>query len=343
MENFKLVVAGCGAMSDVWIQAATKLPGLSIVGLMDINPDAARRKAEKYALNVGTFSALSTAIQKTGANLVFDVTIPDAHESIAVQAMTLGCDVLGEKPLAGSVESARRIVETSRATGRTHAVMQNRRWIPQIVALRNFIRDGQLGELQELHADMFVGPHFGGFREEMMFPLLLDMSIHTFDEARFLSDADPLSVYCHSFNPKRSWFRHDASAVCIFEMSDGLVFTYRGSWCAEGLPADWNGEWRAIGSNGTAKWDGKASLQAQIRKPDGKPGFFAEMQDVQIPVVDSPGNGHLALIEDYLKCLRSGRSPQTICTDNIKSLAMVDGAVQSARHGLKASLVDMGA
>ena len=52
---------------------------------------------------------------------------------------------------------------------------------------------------------------------------------------RLLTAADPVSVYCHEWNPAGSWYDHDASAVAFFEMSDGLVYTYRGSWCAEGL------------------------------------------------------------------------------------------------------------
>ena len=38
-------------------------------------------------------------------------------------------------------------------------------------------------------------------------PLLLDMAIHTFDQARFITGADALSVYCHEFNPAGSWYR----------------------------------------------------------------------------------------------------------------------------------------
>ena len=32
-------------------------------------------------------------------------------------------------------------------------------------------------------------------------PLVLDMAIHTFDQARFITGANPISVYCHEFNP----------------------------------------------------------------------------------------------------------------------------------------------
>jgi predicted dehydrogenase len=44
---------------------------------------------------------------------------------------------------------------------------------------------------------------------------------------------------------------------------------------------------------------------------------------------------HEALIFDFLDCLATGRTPQTICTDNIKSLAMVEAAVESAKSEKK--------
>jgi predicted dehydrogenase len=337
-QSFNVVVVGCGAMANAWIDTALKSPGVTVVGLVDVRRAAAEAKAEKYELPKSVvFDTLAEAIKQTGANLVFDVTIPDAHEAVVTEALKLGCDVLGEKPLAATLPAARRMVDAARRTGRTYAVMQNRRWTPEIIAFRNVLHGGRLGALEELHADMFVGPHFGGFREEMKFPLLLDMAIHTFDEARFLSGADPVSVYCHSYNPRRSWYGHDASAICVFELSDGMVFTYRGSWCAEGLPADWNGEWRAIGSRGTATWDGKATLKAQAVKDESSKDFFRPVEDVPVPVepLGEDGGGHAGLIRDYFACLRAGRTPATVCTDNIKSLAMVEAAVESAKSGKK--------
>jgi predicted dehydrogenase len=44
-------------------------------------------------------------------------------------------------------------------------------------------------------------------------------------------------------------------------------------------------------------------------------------------------DGHAGLLRDFVDCLRSGRTPETICTDNIRSLAMVFGAIRSAETG----------
>ena len=61
------------------------------------------------------------------------------------------------------------------------------------------------------------------------------MAIHTFDAARFLAGADPVSVICHEWNPPGSWYDHDASAVAVFELSGGILYTVFQAGCAGAL------------------------------------------------------------------------------------------------------------
>ncbi len=180
-----------------------------------------------------------------------------------MEALEQGCHVLGEKPLADSMDKARKMVEASERAGRIYAVIQNRRYDPNIRRLRRFLKAGEIGPITTVNSDFYIGAHFGGFRDHMAHVLLLDMAIHTFDAARLLTGADPLSVYCLEWNPAGSWYDRDASAVAMFEMTGGTVYTYRGSWCAEGLPTSWESEWRIIGARGTAQWDGRDGIAAQ--------------------------------------------------------------------------------
>jgi predicted dehydrogenase len=322
-------------MANAWVEAALKMGDMAIVGLVDVRRSAAEKMADRHTLPQHlVYDSLSDAISSGKANLVFDVTVPDAHEKVVTEALAAGCDVLGEKPLSTSIESARRMVAAATASGKTYAVMQNQRYSASAVAIRDFLKTNRIGALEEVHGDMFLGPHFGGFRDEMPYPLILDMLIHLFDKTRFITGADPVSVYCHSFNPGRSWYKGDASAVLIFEMTGGVVFTFRASWCAEGLPTGWEGEWRFIGHEGTLKSD-SAGLRAQVRKPGGKRDFIYEVEDTAVPLTPLPQEGHPAFILDAVTALRQGRTPQTVCTDNIKSLAMVEAAVKSAQAGAK--------
>ncbi len=132
-----------------------------------------------------------------------------------------------------------------------------------------------------LNGDFYLGPHFGGFREKMPHVLLLDMAIHSFDQARVISGADPLAVYCHEWNPRGSWYERDASAIALFEMSNGVVYTYRGSWCAEGAETSWECDWKAFGSRGTVAWDGGNQFRARSVEKDE--GIIRPMKEIRSP------------------------------------------------------------
>jgi predicted dehydrogenase len=339
IKQIKAVQVGCGGMGKGWITSAQSIPEIQLVGLVDLHRPTAESAAEKFNLAPSVvFSSLSDAIKATKPDVVFDVTVPAAHEAVVIEALGAGRHVLGEKPMSETLDSARRMVAAAKNADRTYAVTQNYRYQSPIRSLKSFLTTDAIGPVQEAHADFFIGAHFGGFRDEMAFPLLLDMSIHTLDAARFLTDADPISVYCHSFNPVRSWYKGDASAVAIFEMSDGIVFSYRGSWCAEGQNTGWNSQWRILGSKGSVQWDGGDSFSAQAVKPDTPRGFHLELEKLTVPLIPMPQTGHAAVMQEFVSALSENRKPETDCQDNIKSLAMVLAAVESAKSGQKVSV-----
>jgi predicted dehydrogenase len=265
--------------------------------------------------------------------MVFDLTVPEAHLGVTLTALRHGCHVLGEKPIADTLEHARQMVAAAQASGRLYAVIQNRRYDPNIRAVRRCLESGAFGPITTVNSDFYIGAHFGGFRDRMEHVLLLDMAIHTFDAARLISGTDPVSVYCQEWNPAGSWYNHDASAVAFFEMTGGVVYTYRGSWCAEGLNTTWESEWRIVGQAGSVKWDGAAGIQAQVVAE--RSGFISKWRDVTVsPYQDADKvGGHAGLIREFVRCVKSGAIPETICTDNIKSLAMVFAAIEGAQTG----------
>ncbi|MEM7537985.1 MAG: Gfo/Idh/MocA family oxidoreductase [Chloroflexota bacterium] len=334
----KVVLAGCGGISRAWLNYAATHPDLEFVGLVDLFPESAVQRKADYNLHSAKIgSDLGQMIEETNPDVVFDCTIPDAHPQVTMEALGRGCHVLGEKPLAPTMDDARRMIAAAKESGKTYAVIQNRRYLNGIVRYRDVVQSGEIGPLTTLNADFYLGPHFGGFRDEMEHVLLLDMAIHSFDQARFISGTDPVSVYCHEWNPSGSWYAHDASAICIFEMSDGVVFNYRGSWCAQGLQTAWACDWRAIGQTGTALWDGENEIKAA--KISNDEGFFRETVDVELPdAVDLEHTNHSGVINEFIESLKAGTTPQTICTDNVKSLAMVLSAIESAETGRKVEI-----
>ncbi len=338
----RAVLVGAGSMSGAWLRAASEIADLEIVGVVDIIEEAARRRATEYDLQQAVIgSDLASVLARTTPDAVFNCTIPEAHTDVTLTALKHGCHVLSEKPLADTMEHARAMIAAAHDAGKLFAVIQNRRYEPQIRRLSAFLREGSIGPLTTVNSDFYIGPHFGGFRDHMRHVLLLDMAIHTFDAARLLINADPVSVYCKEWNPAGSWYDHDASAVAIFEMSNGVVYTYRGSWCADGLSTTWESDWRIIGQQGTVTWAGDERMQAQRIASTG--GFLSTYRDVSIPPYDPAHHagtgGHAGIIREFVSCIRQGTEPETTCTDNIKSLAMVFGAIESAENGKRVDII----
>lgn len=335
-QRHRALLVGCGSISGVWLSAAQTVPDLDIVGLVDLDKAIAAQRAAEYGHHPALVSTdLEAALKVTHPDIVFDCTVPEAHRSVRLMALAHGCHVLGEKPLADSLAHAEEIMNAADQAGRQCAVTQNYRYRPGIRRLQRFLASGALGRITTVHSDFFIGAHFGGFREQMEHVLLLDMAIHTFDAVRMLTGADPRTVLCHEWNPPGSWYSHDASAVAIFEMTDGIVATYRGSWCAEGLNTPWNSTWRIIGERGSITWDGEESFTAEVVTETG--GFFSETEGLDVPEVEDETkiNGHASIMREFLDCMRTDATPETDCADNIKSLAMVFRAVESAEKGSK--------
>jgi len=223
------------------------------------------------------------------------------------------------------------MVAAAEKAERLYMVSQSRRWDVRHDRVRRTLASNALGEINTINCDFFLGVHFGGFRDVMPSPLILDMAIHHFDMARFFTGLDPVAVYAHEYNPHGSWYAGDVAAVCIFEMSNGAIFTYRGSWCAEGCHTSWNGDWRIVGDRGTLIYERDNDPHGQLVA--GDEGSMRPL--APLTVADSPlefTGMHGGLLE-MLAYLRTGKKPQTECHDNINSLAMVFAAMESARKG----------
>ena len=322
----RALLIGAGGMGRTWGRNLNEENLLA--GWADAREGAAAEAARALDLDIPTGTDLSALIDRVAPDFVVDVTSPEAHRDVTLLALSRGLPVVGEKPMATSMADARAMVEASERAGRLYMVSQSRRYDPGLVAYRRLVQ--RLGGLGILHADFSIGAHFGGFRDAMDHVLLLDMAIHTFDAARFLSGADPVSVYAEEYNPDWSWYRGAACANCLFEMSDGLRFAYRGSWCADGLPTSWDADWRAVGPKGSAVWEKNGTPFAEL--VTGDEGFMRPVERIEEPPtpVDAGIKGSL---REFLHALQTGETPQGECHDNLKSLSMVFAAVESARTG----------
>jgi predicted dehydrogenase len=188
-----------------------------------------------------------------------------------------------------------------------------------------------MGRISAVSVEFHKGPHFGGFREAMPYPLIIDMSIHHFDLMRYLIGSDAVSVYGRSWNPAWSWFKGDASASVMVAFENGVTASYNGSWCATGRETSWNGNWRFDCENGVVTMvDDTVYIQRWI----GAQGFNNLYTEVEpVPYIELSRMGQAHLLYEFYEAVKHGIPPATTCQDNLKSLSIVFGAVESFKSG----------
>ena len=328
-EPVRLVQIGAGAMGRAWLRVIGRSPDVQLVGLADLDLNTAQRSAADAGFtDVAVATTLEDLLDRVEADAVVNVTIPEAHGEVSTVALLRGLAVLCEKPLADTLPTALSMIAAAEAGGRLLMVSQSRRYGRNVEALRGQI--ARLGRLGLVACSVFKGPHFGGFREQMAYPLLKDMAIHQFDLARDLIGSEPVSIFCDSFNPSWSWFAGDAAAEVNAEFADDTRFVFTGSWCSPGLETSWNGNWRISGADGTALWDGDDVPVAQTA--GGAP----------IPGVVGTGPDEIAgSLAEFVAALRDGSVPYGEVHSNLMSLAMVEGAIRSAQTRQRVVLGDL--
>jgi predicted dehydrogenase len=329
----RVVQIGAGSMGRGWLRNVRDNDDVELVGVADLDVATAKAALEDLGVaGVPVATTLEDFLGDSSVDAVIDVTVPDAHHAVTMEALRRGIPVLGEKPLAATLAEALEMVAAAQAYDRLFMVSQNRRYDPQLFAYRRQIR--QLGRLGILAATFFKAPHFGGFRDAMAHPLVLDMAIHTFDSARFLTGREPVGVYCEEYNPAWSWYAGDAGATAVFELSDGSRFVYTGSWCSPGQETSWNASWRASGEFGTALWDGDGSPTLEI--VEGR-----EAGRESDPGGVDPHPGIEGSLREFVQALRTGSRPMGEAADNVMSLAMVHAAIESAATRQRVLVADV--
>lgn len=334
----RVVHVGAGGMGREWLKVEAASPDVEVVGIVDVDLDAARAGAAQTPDRaIVTGRDLGAVLAETAADAVIDVTIPQAHHPVTTQALFGGLPVLGEKPAAATVAQGLSLVAASEVTGQLFMVSQSRRYNRHVRSLRQQV--AALGGAGLITCDFFRAPRFGGFREEMDDVLLLDMAIHPFDTVRHLLGADPVSVYCDSFSPEWSWYRGDAAATAVFEFSGGRRFVYTGSWCSPGAETSWNGSWRASTSNGTVLWNGDDAPRTDTTVAD------SPESSAPIPALDDDGDDApesiAGALSSFVAALRTGTRPDGEIHENVMSTVMVEAAVRSKNLGAKVRLADV--
>ena len=335
----RVVVVGAGSMGSWWAREIVASGVAELVGVADLVEGAPQRvidqsgAADPAAVAVGA-DGVDLALE-LGADLIVNPTVPVAHHPVTVKALHAGIPVLGEKPVTETLPEAISLLAHAELTGVPFMVSQSRRFFRQVRQLRSFVAAHGPTVMTSAFFSLFT--EMEGFRRTQDHPLLRDMGIHAFDTARYILDADPVAVTARGTRPEWSVYHHDATVSATFEMSDGSLFAYHGTWNARGLPTWWNSEWRIGAQHGSATWDGTGAPVVGTEDEEETARLQAAIDAETAPEPDQIA----ASLVECVSALREGRTPMCEIHENVLSFAMVEAAVTAVERGERVEIDEL--
>lgn len=118
-------------------------PGLQLAVIASSRPQHVR----SALADVTIVSSPAGVWTNPSIDVVVIATPTTTHVELAAAALEAGKHVVVDKPLACSLDGARRLSALASRKGRLLTVFQNRRWDGDFVALEAIVRDGMLGDI----------------------------------------------------------------------------------------------------------------------------------------------------------------------------------------------------
>ena len=143
-----------GAIGDEHNQAVLTTPGLTTVAVCDQKAERITA-ALKISPEAKVFTDADEMLESKLLDLVIISTPPNTHAAWARKALSLGINVILEKPMALDVTQCDELMAQARQAGLLLVVYQNRRYDSDFLTIQKALADGVIGEV--FHYEAFVG------------------------------------------------------------------------------------------------------------------------------------------------------------------------------------------
>lgn len=143
-SNPPALVVGTGFGARIHVPAL-RAAGFDVVGLVGTNAERTAKRAEANGV-LQSFIDLDEAIRKTGAVAVTIASPPSTHAELTLTAIAHKCHVICEKPMANTVDEARKMLHAAESAGITHLMGNQFRWQPERAIVARAIKEGLIGE-----------------------------------------------------------------------------------------------------------------------------------------------------------------------------------------------------
>jgi len=247
----KIGIVGAGGMAFYHIPGF-RSGGAEVVAIADMNPDAARRAAEKYGIDKSFGSVKEMYATVKDLDAVSIITPNAFHHPLVIEALSHGKHVFCEKPPALNAADAAEMAKAAVAAGRTLMFNFNNRARPESYAMMEYVKSGAVGRINSAQASWIRRngiPGFGGWFTNKKLSgggPVIDL-MHMIDLALyFMQYPDPAYVMAQTFSDhiadkafKGPWGIPDvkdgvvdveAAAHGFVTFKSGQVLSLRNSW-----------------------------------------------------------------------------------------------------------------
>lgn len=107
-------IMGCGNISAAYLKLAPLFEGIEMRACADINPAAAKARADEFGVRAETVKGLLAA---SDIDMIVNLTVPAVHYQVSAQALDAGKHVYSEKPFVLTVDEGRDLAERAASKG----------------------------------------------------------------------------------------------------------------------------------------------------------------------------------------------------------------------------------
>jgi len=302
------------------------------VAIVDVTPDSFPDACAGLGLDESKcYTDTDRALEENKADFVIVSSPTQFHEEAVDSAIRHEVDMLIEKPIAHTMEACCRIHRKVTEAGRKAAVVMSHRFDQDKQSLERMIKSGDHGKLDYLigrntWACRRVGTWGPEHRYRKPDVLLTEGTVHHFDIIRSLTGSNARTMHAITWNPDWSEFDHDAQALILMEMENGVKAMYEGAMTNATTLNNWLDEYfRAECEN--------ATLELDHRKLRHLSDLDGERKIREIPLAQQEFWLDTWITKMFVDWLLGGPEPPNSLDDNIQCAAMLYAAIESSHSG----------
>lgn len=194
MDKIKFGIAGVGRMGSIHLEnLVTKFLDTEVVAISDINPNTSAL-AQQFGVPK-VYTQFEEMVNDENIDVVVICSPTDFHANHIILAAKAGKQIFCEKPMDLSLDTVKEVLKVVEEAGVKLFIAFNRRYDPNFQKVKQMVAEGKIGDSQIIKiTSRDPGPPPVSYIK-VSGGLFLDMAIHDFDMARFISGKEVVEVY----------------------------------------------------------------------------------------------------------------------------------------------------